>query len=201
MTASQTISESAGTDDGKVPWTQSERYYFAYGSNMNAEQMSSLGVKPLSVALAKLPEHRISFHGYSKTWDGAVETVVSAPGRDVWGVIYRLTFSDANTLDSDKDVRLDGTGAYFLFPTSVLDIEGKKHPVLLYKKDVLGAPEKPSREYLDFIVQGALRRGLPSDYIEELRRIESRKAAYDVPLPRKSHLEFFQRTSCSECGD
>jgi gamma-glutamylcyclotransferase len=201
MTISQTISESTGPDDREVPWTQNERYYFAYGSNMNEEQMRSLGVRPLSIAVAKLPEHRISFHGYSRTWDGAEETVVAAPGRDVWGVIYKLRRSDGNTLDSDKDVRLDGTGAHFLFPTTVLDTGGKKHLVLLYKKDILGAPEKPSREYLDFIVQGALQRGLPSSYIEELRRIESGKAAYEVPLQKRSNLEFFQSTSCSECGD
>ncbi len=201
MTISQKIGKSAGPDDIEVPWTESERYYFAYGSNMNQEQMSSLGVRPLSVAAAKLPEHRIAFHGYSKTWDGAEETVVSAPGRDVWGVIYKLTLLDADTLDRRQDVRLDGTGAYFLFPTAVFDMEGKKHSVLIYKKDVLGAPEKPSREYLDFIVQGALQRGLPSSYVEELRRIESGKAAFEVPIPSKFNRASLPGASCSECGD
>jgi hypothetical protein len=37
----------------------------------------------------------------------------------------------------------------------VIDTEGKTHPVLIYKKGVLGAPQKPSRECLDFIVEGA----------------------------------------------
>ncbi len=193
--------ESANLGDLEVPWTQSERYYFAYGSNMNAEQMQSRGARPLSVVVAKLPDHAIAFHGYSKTWDGAVETVVSAPGHEVWGVIYKLTFSDANSLDSWQDVRLDGTGAYFLFPTSVIDTEGRAQSVLLYKKDVLEAPQKPSREYLDFIIQGALERGLPSSYIEELRNIESRKAEYKVPRPMRSDGGLLQMTSCSECGD
>ena len=201
MTISQKMTESATLDDRDVPWTQNERYYFAYGSNMNEEQMRSRGVRPLSVAVAKLPDHRIGFHGYSKTWDGAVETVVPAPGQEVWGVIYKLTFSDADTLDSWQDVHLDGTGAYFLFPAAVIDTEGKAHPVLLYKKDILGAQQKPSREYLDLIVRGALERGLPSSYIEELRRIESRKAEYEVPTPRKSDRALLLRTSCSECGD
>ena len=148
--------ESANLGDLEVPWTQSERYYFAYGSNMNAEQMQSRGARPLSVVVAKLPDHAIAFHGYSKTWDGAVETVVSAPGHEVWGVIYKLTFSDANSLDSWQDVRLDGTGAYFLFPTSVIDTEGRAQSVLLYKKDVLEAPQKPSREVPRFHNPGSL---------------------------------------------
>jgi gamma-glutamylcyclotransferase len=201
MTISQKMIKSNPLSERDVPWTQSERFYFAYGSNMNEEQMRSRGVKPLSVAVAKLAEHRISFHGYAKTWDGALETVVPAPDREVWGVIYKLTFSDADKLDSWQDVRLDGTGAYFLFPTEVIDTEGRTRPVLLYKKDILGAQQNPSSEYLDFIVRGGLERGLPSGYIEELRRIESRKANYEVPMPRPSHRSLLLSTSCSECGD
>jgi gamma-glutamylcyclotransferase len=200
MTIPMTMSESVNLDGRDVPWTQTERYYFAYGSNMNKEQLRSRGVRPLSVAVAKLPDHRIAFHGYSKTWDGAVETVVS-PGQEIWGVIYTLTFSDADRLDTWQDVRLDGTGAYFLFPTRVTVTEGKTHPVLIYKKDILGEPQNPSREYLDFILQGALEHGLPSSYVDELRGIESKKAAYDVPSFGKFSSGLLGGTSCSGCED
>jgi gamma-glutamylcyclotransferase len=199
MTIPETMSKSARSDGRDVPWTQSERYYFAYGSNMNKEQLRSRGARPLSVAVASLPDHRIAFHGYSKTWDGGLETVASAPGREVWGVIYTLTLSDADRLDTWQDVRLDGTGAYFLFPTRVTATEGKTHPVLMYKKDILGAPQRPSREYLDFIVQGALEHGLPPSYVEGLRQIESKKAEYDVPRPGKFSSGILLGASCSGC--
>ncbi len=42
MTVPKSQEDSARQDDGRdVPWTQSERYYFAYGSNMNEEQLRS----------------------------------------------------------------------------------------------------------------------------------------------------------------
>jgi gamma-glutamylcyclotransferase len=201
MTMPEAMDESARLHAKDVPWTQTERFYFAYGSNMNRNQLRSRGVRPLSAAVAKLPDHRISFHGYSRTWDGAVETVVSAPGQEVWGVIYKLTFSDGDTLDSWQDVRLDGTGAYFLCPARVIDTEGRTHPVVLYKKDVLGTPEKPSQEYLDFIIQGALEHGLPSAYIEGLRQMESEKAEYEVPRIGKLGSQLVLVTHCSECAD
>ncbi len=201
MISSQTLTESTGLDGREVPWTESTRYCFAYGSNMNKEKLHSCGVRPLSVTVAKLPGHRISFHGYEKTWDGAVETVVPTPGHEVWGLIYELTRSDGQRLDTWQDVRLDGTGAYFLFPTTVIDEEETRHPVLLYKRDILGAHQRPSLEYLEFIIQGALEGGLPSGYIEELRLIESRKAAYKVPRPGKLCGEFVPGPSCSDCAD
>ena len=72
----------------------SELYYFAYGSNMNKEQIHARCANPKVIAVAKLPHHRVAFFGYSKTWDGAMETVIPAPGQEVWGVIYELNFSD-----------------------------------------------------------------------------------------------------------
>jgi gamma-glutamylcyclotransferase len=178
-----------------------ELYFFAYGSNMNQEQIVSRGARPVVIGVGKLPHHRLVFHGYSRIWDGGLETVVSAPGQEVWGVIYKLTVADWDRLDSWQDVRLDGTGTYFHFPDRVKDTEGKTHLVLLYKKDILREPQPPSREYLDVIVQGAVGRGLPAGYIEELRRLEARPAAFDVPRQGKFSPELLLGASCSGCED
>lgn len=178
----------------------SKLYHFAYGASMNREQLQRCGCNPEAIAVAKLADHRIAFFGYSRIWDGAVETVVEAPGEDVWGVVYALNTIDREKLDAWQDVRIDGTGAYFHFPAVVTDTEGKSHTVLLYKKDILGDPQKPSREYLDCIVRGASERGLPSGYVEELQRLESRKATYGVPRYRKMENGFLPGSSCSGCG-
>jgi hypothetical protein len=78
----------------------------------------------------------------------------------------------------------------------VTDQEGKVYTVLLYKKDKLGIPQKPSQEYLNFIVQGAVDRQLPSGYVEELSGMESKAAKFAVPRARKA-----AGGGCSECGD
>ena len=179
----------------------SEFYFFAYGSTMNQEQILARGVKPVVVGIARLPHHRIAFYGYSRTWDGAMETVVPASGQEVWGVIYELTLTDWDRLDASQDVRLDGTGTYFHFPDWVTDTEGRSHAVLLYKKDILREPLPPSREYLEVIIQGALKRGLPSWYVEELRRLDSRPADFKVPREGKLGPDLQLENSCSGCDD
>jgi len=164
-------------------------YYFAYGSNMNPEQLRARGVKPRQVGVARLLDHEVGFYGHSRTWDGAMETVIRSEFRDVWGVLYDLTYSGGDTLDVCQDARLDGSGTYFHYPTTVL-----------YKKDILGPPQLPSTEYLNFIIQGAVERGLPADYIEELRQKASRKAGVPVPLRSRFNLGLLLAGDCSQCG-
>jgi cation transport regulator ChaC len=178
-----------------------ELYYFAYGSNMNKAQMHARCVRPEAIAVAMLPHYQLGFFGHSPTWDGALETVVPAPGQEVWGVIYDLSASDRERLDVWHDVRLDGTGAYFHYPLRITDTEGKTRVVLFYKKARMDSPEKPSREYLDLIVQGAVEHGLPAGYVEGLRRIESKKASYPVPKQRNAGRELLVETYCSQCGE
>jgi hypothetical protein len=174
-------------------------YYFAYGSNMNPEQIQKRGVKPRHILPARLPGHELAFFGHTRVWDGAMESVVPSPG-DVWGIIYEISFSAREVLDSWQDARLDGTGVYFHYPTEVIDVNGKSHPVVLYKKDLLGERTLPSQEYLDFILAGAIQHGLPCRYIDKVRDITTRKAGYPVPL--RSKFDFGQLASmdCSQCG-
>jgi hypothetical protein len=178
-----------------------ELYHFAYGSNMNPEQLAAHGVKPKVVAVAKLSGHQLVFFGHSVIWDGAEETLILVSGHDVWGVVYELSSADRDRLDDWQDARLDGSGSHFHSPSTVTGVSGNTYKVLLYKKDAQGEPRKPSQEYLNFIVNGAVARDLPAAYIEKLRAMESRKAGFVVPRPRKSVRELVPAGDCSGCGD
>ena len=180
-------------------YSKSFHLYFMYGSNMNDEQIRARCSKPEVFAVARLPDHRISFHGYQRTWDGAEETVVPCAGEDTWGVIYRLSFYDAEKLDAWQDVRMDGAGRYFHCPVDVFDVSGRRFPVLTYKKDVLNTPTLPSAEYIEHIVSGAVFHGLKSDYVKRLRMLEKTKAAYPVPLKSKFDRSLLADLSC-DCG-
>ncbi|MDD2335565.1 MAG: gamma-glutamylcyclotransferase [Geobacteraceae bacterium] len=155
--------------------------YFAYGSNMNQGQITSRCFKPEVFAIARLSDHALSFSGYSKRWDGGEATLNSQPGEDLWGVVYKLSFMDSERLDSWQDVRLDGTGSYFLFPTEVIDKDRNTYPVLLYKKFYSDEPRPPSKEYLDTILSGATSHGIPAGYIDTLKRFETKQARFPVP--------------------
>jgi hypothetical protein len=175
--------------------------YFAYGSNMNAAQMAERCIAAEPIAVARYPDHAIGFFGHSRKWDGAVATCLPAPGKDLWGVVYKLSVFDGDSLDTWQDVRLDGNGAYFHYPAQVVDSRGTRYNVLLYKKDMLGAPKPPSREYLDFILSGATFHGLPADYVESLRTIATKEASYPVPRSGKFAPSIAAGADCSSCGE
>jgi len=174
---------------------------FSYGANMNSDQILFRCNKPEVFSIARLPDHSVSFFGHSRRWDGGEETVISAPGEDTWGVIYKLSFRDLIQLDSWQDVRLDGTGLYFHFPTDVLTPEGTKYPVLVYKKDILGAQKPPSVEYLNYIIRGATERGLPSAYIQKLWNLQACPSSYSVPLTYTFDRSLISDLSCDCDGE
>ena len=160
---------------------ESNHLLFAYGSNMNPRQIASRCFKPEACAVARLPGHELAFFGSSRRWDGGEATVIPKPGEDVWGIVYKLTLTDSERLDSWQDVRLDGTGAYFHYPTAVLDARGIEYPVLIYKRFLSGAPSSPSEEFMTTVISGAVSHGLPPAYLEKLKSIATVKASFPAP--------------------
>jgi hypothetical protein len=73
--------------------------YFAYGSNLDVRQMGARCPGATLVGTAVLRDHRLVFCGHSRTWNGAVASVVHAPGATVPGVLYELGVDDLSTLD------------------------------------------------------------------------------------------------------
>ncbi|MDR3542256.1 MAG: gamma-glutamylcyclotransferase [Desulfosporosinus sp.] len=172
-------------------------YYFAYGFNMNLAQMKQrcFGAKVLGIA--RLPGYKVEFYGYSANWDGALETVVSDPQSEVWGVLYELQVFDWEALDGYQDARFDGLGQYFHYPVEVIDTEQRTITAIIYKKNILNEVKSPSTEYLDFIVQGAKEQGLPEEYIMLLQNRETKPAAYAVP--KQKSKSSYLNISCDTC--
>jgi hypothetical protein len=171
--------------------------HFAYGADMNPQQIAARCSWAKAVAVARLPDHALAFHGHSETWDGGDEAMVPCLGQDLYGVVYRLSLSDADSLDAAQGVRLNGTGSYFHYPAEVIAVDGSSYGVVLHKKDVLGAVRCPSRDYLDHIVAGAEFHGLPSAYVNRLRRTETRPARYPVPLRPSEQFRILSTSSCA----
>jgi gamma-glutamylcyclotransferase len=176
-------------------------FYFAYGSNMNKKQITERCTAPKAIGIACLADSKLEFFGHSAEWDGGQESVIPSKGENVWGVIYELSQTDKDRLDSLQDIRMDGTGAYFHYPARLIDQAGVGRAVLFYRRNFCDVPQKPSREYLEFIIQGAVENGLPAEYIEKLRRIESKEAAYPVPRRKKLGSELpLLNSDCSDCS-
>lgn len=171
--------------------------YFAYGGNMNPAQMAMRCQGCKTVAVARLQGYKLAFYGHSQRWDSAEETVIAAPGAQVWGVVYEVSHSAFDRLDAWQGVRLDGSGRYFHSPADVIGLDGKTYPVLIYRKDILGVARLPSTEYLASILTGAEEHGLPSDYIEVLRALPSQQARYGVPRTEDADHLLLSAAQCA----
>ena len=189
-------------DEGKAIAGDSDLsdLYFAYGPDMDPRVLRARGGRGEAVAIARLADYRLAFFGHTEIWDSGMETVVPESGSEVWGVLYRLRALDWDRLDTWMDARLDGGGVYFHYPVDVVDLSGKTHRVRLYKKDIQGEAQLPSRDYLDLIVGGAGQQGLPMDYVLRLGRMVARKASFPVPARGNPNRGAFITSDCRTCG-
>lgn len=73
--------------------------YFAYGSNLDAEQMRARCPTARGLGCARLPGHTLAFTHYSTRWQGGAADVVRDPGSAVWGVVYAMGPDDFQKLD------------------------------------------------------------------------------------------------------
>ena len=141
--------------------------YFAYGSNMDPDQMGERCPSARLVGPARLVDFRLAFTRESKvTYPGSgVADVIAAPGSVVWGAVYSLDEADLEALD-----RLEGAGsAYAREQVDVVDEKGDTVPAVAYV--VLRKSDRelrPTAEYMSRVIGGARACGLGRDYLELL---------------------------------
>ena len=73
--------------------------YFAYGSNLDWEQMKKRCPSARFLCVARLAGHKLAFTRLSDRRQCGTADVVQARGSDVWGVVYRLDECDFGPLD------------------------------------------------------------------------------------------------------
>jgi len=149
--------------------------YFAYGSNMDEQRVKAANRCPDArfIFNAVLPEHRLVFARGGDAGTCAADAVPDS-GSSVWGVVYDITDSDRRQLDARE-----GGGIRGYRPKEVLvhphgDTEQRLMVLTYSASDATDIQQPPSREYLDHVLRGARRWGLPADYIAQLERIEVR---------------------------
>lgn len=179
--------------------TASDHLMFAYGTNMNSRVLSRRCAHPVRVSNVFLPNARLAFFGYSREWDGGLETCVEQTGNQLWGVLYAMSAMDWERLDHCQDARLDGNGKYFHYPVQVYDSRGNSYEALTYKLDDCNLSSSPSECYLTHILEGAGENLLPARYMDSLRSIRSVPVHYAVPLSAYGRGSF-PHTSCMDCS-
>ena len=149
-------------DQGCIHKTQSptlSSLYFAYGSNLNLEQMLLRCPTAEPVGPLTLPDWQLEFRG--------VADIVPCPGAEVVGALYRVWEQDELALDRYEGYRCndpDG-GLYRKVFHKVQDAEGRIKTFMFYVMNQDGI-YPPQRYYLETIQQGYADWNLPTDTLE-----------------------------------
>lgn len=135
--------------------------YFAYGSNMNSEEiLSCLGSKPKLIGIALLLDFKFAYNKKSIDATGKAN-VYPADNTGVYGVVYELSKEQIKLLDIKE-------GGYNRL-TVTLQLSDKETRVITYtaKSERIDNKLHPSEDYRAKIIKGAKENNLPSIYIKE----------------------------------
>ncbi len=138
-------------------------FYFAYGSNMNHEQMNKRCPSSKFLNPVYLDEYKFVYDGKSRTWDNkAVANVVDSEGCRVWGGLFEINENNLASLDFHEGY----PNSYDKKTVEVQDTDGNKYAAWLYFR--IGKKlSDPSEGYRRKIKDGAKDCGLPGDYIKK----------------------------------
>ena len=149
--------------------------YFAYGSNMEWDQMKERCPSARFVGVAVLRDHRLAFTRRSVRRDCGVADAVPDKGKTVWGAVFEIDDVDVGRLDVSEGYKPGrAKNAYRREERHVFVAGDDKQPlaVAVYFGEPQDAPPLPNQEYKNLILAGARRWRLPDDYIKELEAIE-----------------------------
>ncbi len=148
--------------------------YFAYGSNLRAVQMRRLCPGHEFLGPARLAGHRLAFTLPDREWQGGVADAIPSLRDEIWGALYRLPEADLVPLDAYEGFDPDGPvedNDYVRRSVAVIR-QGEQEGVEAWCYFVR-APRghvAPSELYRAALLEGAIERGLPADYVINLRR-------------------------------
>lgn len=143
--------------------------YFAYGSNMAVERLKSRISSAQKSCIAMLPRHELKFHKVSKK-DGSGKCDAAFTGNSdnkVLGVLYLIELCELKELDS-----FEGLGyGYERKRVTVHSITGEAFEAETYTATNIDPARRPFDWYKEHVLQGAMRNGLPSDYIAMIKAV------------------------------
>ncbi len=139
--------------------------YFAYGSNMDHEQMQTRCPGHRVIGVGRLLNYALVFTRWSRAWHSGTADILPDRGREICGVLYNLTLEDLKRMDKFAD-----------YPNSyvrqdvLIEAQGETLPALTYVAIRQGV-FLPSKSYLGRMIQGAEMNKMPEHYVDFLKSI------------------------------
>jgi gamma-glutamylcyclotransferase (GGCT)/AIG2-like uncharacterized protein YtfP len=145
-------------------------YYYTYGSFLNYKTLKKHCPKAKFVCKAVLPNWEIQFNFMSKTYNGGVSGIEPALNQLVWGVIYDVSEDELMYLDKIEGVP---EGSYYRHTIIVVNEDGTPIKAYTYRTTNPKGPYKPTKKYLELIVNGAKAHKIDASYISQLESVET----------------------------
>ena len=158
-----------------------ENYYFAYGSNMNLDQMSFRCPEASVVENVRLEGYRLTFCGRNP--DSGVATILPEEGSHVDGVLWKITPECERSLDRYE-------GYPHLYGKEIVCVKNKRgmeRNVMVY---TMNAPYKdqpaiPSNYYLTGIIEGCYQNELSRKSVTDAVKRTRKEVKEQNRSPRK----------------
>ncbi len=143
-----------------------EQYYFAYGSNINLQQMALRCPNAKVVGPCVLENYELLFRGNGGGF--GVATIAAKAGSRVHGLLWKITPRDEQRLDVYEGY----PHLYAKQTVTVKAVSGEKVAVMAYvmTRETECRPTVPSASYYFGIMEGFQQNGLPQEELKKALR-------------------------------
>ena len=139
-------------------------WFFAYGSNMSRAHFRSRVGEIAEEQVGKLENYEIVFNKKARG-GSATANIRPAPGKNVYGVLYRIAEPALRSLD-----RFQGAPEHYRrIEVSVTAADGNKIAAQAYIATKVEKGLRPAGHYLQSILDAAAEHNLPAEYVNELK--------------------------------
>lgn len=142
------------------------KLYFAYGSNINLDQMAYRCPNAVVMGPVVLEDYELLFRGNSG--GSGVATIAPKKGSVVYGLLWSITLACEQSLDRYEGV----PWLYGKAPVTVRTREGTEFKVMAYimTHERSRVPVLPSGAYYHGILEGFRQNGLPAGTLDQALR-------------------------------
>jgi gamma-glutamylcyclotransferase (GGCT)/AIG2-like uncharacterized protein YtfP len=144
-------------------------YYFAYGSNADAQRLENRIKRKIKGERAELKDYSLHF-SKDNTLTDAYADIIKKPGEVVYGVLYELTDKEIKILDKFEGIGVKGDESYARKVMKVLS-NGKLYVAFAYIMSNKRNFEQPKDEYLEHIIKGFKEHGFNQTIIDKVKAI------------------------------
>lgn len=148
-----------------------EKYYIAYGSNMDEGQMAYRCPTAQLLGKTELKDYRLLFKG-SKI--GAYATIEPEEGSRVPVLVWKIGKEDEKNLD-----RYEGFPVFYYKKDLEIALDGKRETAMAYIMDESREYGKPSERYYGVLERAYRKYGFPMEILTEAYEISGENGRGD----------------------